>query len=267
MKAGYLQFKPEFGKPEKNIERIKELASDTEFDLLVLPELANTGYLFTDISELEELSEEINCSRFCGELKKICAEKKVHIVSGISERSENKFYNSSVLVCPDGEIFTYRKIHLFDREKLWFTPGNTPLQVHEISMGKHGRVKIGMMICFDWIFPETARTLALKGAQIICHPSNLVMSYCQTAMFTRALENHVFTITANRTGTEIRNGIELTFTGDSVVVNPRGKYLCRGGKDTEEICIAEVDPNEALKKNITQSNDLFGDRREEFYGY
>ena len=265
MKAGFLQFKPEFGKPEKNIERIKELVYDAEFDLLVLPELANTGYLFTDKSELEDLSEEIKGSRFCGELKKICSEKNSYIVAGISERSGNNFYNSSVLVSPDGEIFTYRKIHLFDREKLWFTPGNTPLQVHEISIRKHGKIKIGMMICFDWIFPETARTLALKGAQIICHPSNLVMSYCQTAMFTRALENHVYTVTANRTGTEIRSGIKLTFTGESVVVNPRGKYLCKGGKDNDEICIAEIVPNEALNKNITQSNDLFEDRREEFY--
>lgn len=267
MKTGFLQFKPEFGKPDKNINRIKELISDIKFDLLVLPELANTGYLFTDKSELEELSEEISSSGFCHELLKICTDKNAYIVSGISERFENKFYNSSVLVCPDGKIFTYRKIHLFDREKLWFTPGDTPLQVHEISIREHGKIKIGMMICFDWIFPETARTMALKGAQIICHPSNLVMSYCQTAMFTRALENHVFTVTANRTGTEIQNGIELTFTGESVVVNPRGKYLCRGGKDTEEIWIAEIDPNEALNKNITQSNDLFEDRREEFYRY
>ena len=265
MKAGFLQYKPEFGNPEKNTDRIKELISDAEFDLLVLPELANTGYLFTDKSELEELSEEIESSKFCDELKKICKETNAYIVSGISERYKDKFYNSSVLVSPDGSIITYRKIHLFDREKLWFTPGDTPLQVQEIDTTENGKVKIGMMICFDWIFPETARTLALKGAQIICHPSNLVMSYCQTAMFTRALENHVFTITANRTGVEKRGDKELTFTGESVIVNTRGKYLCRGGKDTEEICIAEIDPSEALNKNISDSNDLFEDRREEFY--
>ncbi|MEZ4690386.1 MAG: nitrilase-related carbon-nitrogen hydrolase [Ignavibacteria bacterium] len=76
-----------------------------------------------------------------------------------------------------------------------------------------------MMICFDWFFPETARTLALKGAQIICHPSNLVMAYCQTAMFTRALENRVFTITANRIGYDVRENKELFFTGESVIVS------------------------------------------------
>lgn len=256
---------PEFGKPEKNIERIKELISDSEFDLLVLPELANSGYLFTDKKELEELSEEIESSRFCNELVKICSDRNAYIVSGLIERYKDRFYNSSVLAGPQGIIYTYRKIHLFDREKLWFTPGDTELNVQEINAGVHGAVKIGIMICFDWIFPETARTLALKGAQIICHPSNLVMSYCQTAMFTRALENHVFTVTSNRIGTEKRNGAELTFTGESVIVNTRGKYLCRGGKNTEEVCIAEIDPSEALNKNIAERNDLFKDRREEFY--
>jgi predicted amidohydrolase len=86
-------------------------------------------------------------------------------------------------------------------------------------------VKVGMMICFDWIFPESARTLALKGAQIIAHPSNLVLSYCQQAMFTRAVENRVFTITANRTGTEINGDKELYFTGKSVIVDTKGN--CR----------------------------------------
>ena len=128
-----------------------------------------------------------------------------------------------------------------------------------------GKVKIGMMICFDWIFPETTRTLALKGAQIICHSSNLVMHYCQNAMFTRALENHVFTITANRTGKDIKPDNEIEFTGESVIVSPKGKYLCRGSRDNEECLIAEIDPAEALNKNINENNDLFSDRRNEFY--
>lgn len=265
MKIGYLQFKPEFGKPEENILKIRKLLSKKEFDLIVLPELANSGYLFTDKKELEELSEEIGKGKFSRALKKICSEKDCFIVSGICERDGNNFFNSSVLVCPGGEIFTYRKIHLFDEEKIWFKPGNRKLKVYEISGKRFGKVKIGMMICFDWIFPETARTLALKGAQIICHSSNLVMSYCQTAMFTRAVENRVFTVTANRTGKEIRNKKELSFTGESVILSPKGKYLCRGGLDKEEVCITEINPEEALNKNISGTNNLFKDRRKEFY--
>ncbi len=265
MKAGYLQFQPQFGKPVENISKIKELLRGKEFDLMVLPELANSGYLFADKTELKELSEKIGDGIFCRGLMEISSQKNAYLVSGICERAGNKFYNSSVLVCPDGKIFTYRKIHLFDTEKQWFTPGNKPPGVYEISDGESGIVKIGMMICFDWIFPETARTLALKGAQIICHPSNLVMAYCQRAMFTRALENRVFTITANRTGRDIREGKELAFTGESVIVTPHGEYLCRGTSGKDEVCIVDINPENALNKNITQNNHLFKDRRKKFY--
>jgi len=265
MKTGYLQFKPEFGKPEVNIVKVKKLLSDKKFDLMVLPELANSGYLFSNKEELELSSENINNGIFCNALKEICHENKSYIVSGICEKDGDKFYNSSVLICPDKKIFVYRKIHLFDNEKKWFTPGNINLEVHEISGDSFGKVKIGMMICFDWIFPETARTLALKGAQIICHTSNLVMQYCQRAMFTRALENHVFTITANRIGKDIKPDGEIYFTGESVIVNPKGEYLARGSDDSEECKIIEIDPEEALNKMVSTNNNLFDDRRKEFY--
>jgi predicted amidohydrolase len=265
MKVGYLQFQPEFGKPEANIEKAEDLISGKDFDLLVLPELANSGYLFEDKKELYEFSEETSSGIFCNALKKFSHEKNSFLVSGICEREGDNFYNSSVLVCPDGNIFTYRKIHLFDEEKIWFIPGNKQMQVYEISSRKFGKVKIGMMICFDWIFPETARTLALKGAQVICHPSNLVLPYCQKGMFARAVENGVFTITANRIGSDIRSKKDLLFTGESVIINPKGEYLCRGSIEKEEVCIAEINQDDALNKNITGRNNLIEDRREEFY--
>ncbi|HMQ68181.1 MAG TPA: nitrilase-related carbon-nitrogen hydrolase [Ignavibacteria bacterium] len=265
MKIGYLQFKPEFGNPDKNISRITDMISDKEFDLLVIPELANSGYLFIDKSELTELAEDTENCKFCMALKEICIEKKTHIVSGLCERSGNNIYNSSVLVYPDGNISVYRKIHLFDEEKLWFVPGDSSPEVYEIKGDNFGKVKIGMMICFDWFFPETARTLALKGAQIICHPSNLVMAYCQSAMFTRALENRVFTVTANRIGYDVRENKKLFFTGESVIVSPKGEYLCRGSKDKEEICIKDIDPDLALNKYLNDRNNIFTDRKKEFY--
>lgn len=265
MKAGYLQFEPLFGEPEKNIIRIENLVSDKEFDLLVLPELANSGYLFTSRDELEKLSESIPDGIFCRSLKKICKDKESFIVAGICEKHKGKYYNSSVLVRPDGEIFTYRKIQLFFEEKLWFEPGNFQIETYEINSSRFKAVRIGMMICFDWIFPEVARTIALKGAKIICHPANLVMTYCQDAMVTRALENGVFTITANRTGKEIKKDKELCFTGMSEIVNPKAKILHKGSSGKEEVVIIEIDPSEASDKNINPLNNLFTDRREEFY--
>lgn len=264
MKAGYLQFKPELFNPEANIRKIEGLVKNKNFDLLVIPELANSGYLFSSISELEKCSEEIPGGVYCKFLQRLAAENKSLIVSGICEKSGDNYYNSSILVYPDGGIKTYRKIHLFYEEKNWFKPGNSAPEVYDIS-GDFGNVKIGMMICFDWLFPETARTLALKGAQIICHPSNLVLQYCQKAMYARAVENRVFTITANRTGKDINGRKELFFTGASVIIDPKGNYLARGTDEGEECVIVNIEPELALDKNVTPMNNVFEDRRTEFY--
>lgn len=266
MKIGFYQFKPEFGKIDENSARIYKNLIDQEFDLIVLPELASSGYFFfSSKSQLEEYSEYIPDGNYCKTLIELCRQKNCFIVSGLCEKSENVFYNTAVLVTPEGNIHTYRKIHLFYEEPRWFEAGNKKPPVIEIESEKFGKVKIGLMICFDWIFPETARTLALQGAQIICHPSNLVMPYCQNAMFTRSLENHVFIITTNRIGTERAEGKELTFTGESVIVDPKGNYLARASKNSEEIKIVEIDPVIALDKFVNKYNNVLTDRKPELY--
>ena len=126
-------------------------------------------------------------------------------------------------------------------------------------------VRLGMMICFDWIFPEVARTLALKGADILCHPTNLVLPFCQDAMVTRCIENRVFALTANRVGTERRAGQEFTFTGRSQVVTPRGEILTRADVDGEGVFVVDIDPMLARNKAVTDVNDVLGDRRPELY--
>jgi len=125
--------------------------------------------------------------------------------------------------------------------------------------------KIGMMICFDWIFPEVCRSLALKGAQIICQPANLVLPHCPLAMRVRSLENRIFTVTANRVGTEEKEGEKLTFIGMSQILNTKGEILIQAGSDKEEAMSVEIDLNDALDKKITDYNDVFADRRPEFY--
>ncbi len=265
MLAGCLQFKPEFCDVNANISKIRGLLKDKKFDLMVMPELANSGYLFSTVDELKKASEEIPGGPFCSALIEIAAAFDAYIVSGICERAGDSYYNSSILVSPDGKIELYRKTHLFYDEKKWFSPGDTGFDVYEINSPDFGRVKLGIMVCFDWIFPESARTLALKGAQIICHPSNLVLQYCQKAMFTRAVENRVFTITANRTGTDSNGGKELRFTGESVIVDPKGNYLFRGSDSGDECAIVNIDPALALDKHATELNDVFLDRRTELY--
>ncbi len=260
LRIGYYQFRPLFGKVEKNREKIFAKLRSVRADLLVLPELPFTGYHFADKEELLQMAEDPEDSSTLRELVEICAEKDMFIVTGFAEKHGDRVYNSAFLVGPQGLLHIYRKIHLFFREKELFVPGDTPLRVQEVK-----GVKIGVMICFDWIFPEVTRSLALQGAQIICHPANLVLSYCQQAMLTRCLENNVFAITANRFGADKRPHGTLRFTGKSQIVAPKGELLHRSVSQKEELFVTEIDPGVALDKKITPMNDLFTDRRVEFY--
>jgi predicted amidohydrolase len=269
MKIGYLQFKPELGKAKRNLEKVESFISEENFDLLVIPELANSGYLFEEPGELAKVSENPETGKYCNMLKRLSKAKNAYIVSGFCESAKEDdsevYYNSSILVFPDGEYRIYRKTHLFFNEKKFFKPGNTGFWVYDIYNKKFGMVKLGMMVCFDWIFPESVRTLALRGADIICHPANLVMPYCQNAMFTRAIENRVYTITANRIGMDVNGKKSLKFTGESVIVNPDGEYLSRASIDKEEVFFTTINPELSRNKRINDKNNIFEDRQELFY--
>jgi predicted amidohydrolase len=260
VKVGFLQFQPIFGDKEKNIKKAILMAEKVEADLLVLPELCTTGYLFKNRDELESLAEKIPDGEAIKHFLNLSSKKKMNIVFGMAEKDENRIFNSSILVTPQGNINTYRKLHLFWEEKLLFTPGNKELEVFDMD-----GVKLGMMICFDWIFPEVARVLTLRGAEIICHPSNLMLPYAQPAMVTRSIENRVFSITCNRIGTEQKNDEKLCFTGQSQIVEPSGNILTKASEDQEEVRVLEIDPGLARNKEITPYNDLWRDRRVDFY--
>ena len=307
MKVGFMQFSPLLGRKEENVERVINSLRGAKADLLVLPELFSTGYLFLNEEELKRSAETIPDGPTVSKFLDLAKRQNTNLVFGIAEKGDDKLFNSSVLVTAKGGCFVYRKIHLFDREKDLFSPGDKELKVFDI-----GKAKIGMMICFDWIFPEVARTLALKGAEIICHPSNLILPYAQDAMITRCIENRVFAITCNRTGTEkigdpaLRpldftrggepvepqaqggdssasltvpeqsrrersrttkggGGAELTFTGNSQIVDPKGRILAKANADEEKVGVIEIDPALAKDKNITANNHIFEDRRTDFY--
>ena len=259
MKIGYIQTSPLFGEKEKNFNQIRKLVGNAKADLIVLPELFATGYTFTSKGEVDDLAE-TNQEETANFLKEISAKTGAVIVAGFIEKDAGKNYNSSIMVYKTKVIDTYRKIHLFNKEKLWFTPGNKKLQVHNIN-----GMKIGIMVCFDWIFPEVSRTLALNGAQVIAHPSNLVMPYCQQAMVTRCLENRVFAVTANRVGNEKRGKDNFTFTGGSQITSFDGKILSSAPKDKTSMDIVKIDITKADNKMLNDYNDVLKDRREGFY--
>lgn len=259
MKVGFLQTSPVFGKKEENIDTALAKINPLDADLVVLPELFSTGYQFTSKEETLALAEIVPDGQTTRVLINLSKEKDLYIVAGLSERENGRCYNSAVLVGPHGFIGCYRKLHLFYNEKKWFEPGNVELNVYDI-----GLAKIGIMICFDWFFPEVARNLALKGADIICHPANLVLPYCPQAMITRCLENRVFAITANRIGTEKRSEERLTFIGTSQIVGTKGEVLYRASTERDETIVVEINPMNARDKQVTPVNHLFNDRRLEF---
>jgi predicted amidohydrolase len=125
--------------------------------------------------------------------------------------------------------------------------------------------RIGLMICFDWAMPEVARLLTLAGADIICHPSNLVLGHCQQAMLTRCLENGVYAVTANRCGGERRPHGSVRFTGGSQVAGPRGELIHRAPAQRRELYLVDIDVRRARDKALTPFNDLLADRRPRFY--
>ena len=261
MKVGFVQFNPVFGEVDANIAKTLSLIEKIDkADLLVLPELFNTGYLIVSQGEIDALAEEIPHGKTTQALSTAARERSCFIVAGIAEREGDRIYNSAVLVGPQGYMGTYRKIHLFFEEKRWFSPGDRGFGVYDI-----GPCRLGIMICFDWIFPESMRTLSLKGAHIICHPANLVLPFCQDAMRTRCLENRVYAITANRTGLEERNGKSLYYTGKSQVMGPDADLIVRSEEDVEETQVVEIDIARSEKKSLNEYNDLFKDRRPEFY--
>jgi len=261
MKTGFYQFSPEFGEIKKNVKKTLDAIEAADVNLIVLPELFNTGYQFISKKETKELSEEIPSGYTTRALEEVARKKKIYIVAGISEESKGKLYNSAILTGPDGFMGVYRKTHLFYEEKLWFSAGDTGFKVWQTPIGN-----IGVMICFDWFFPESARTLALRGADIIAHPSNLVLPFCPDAMITRCLENRVFAVTANRTGFEQRGDKEkLEFIGKSQITSQKGEILHRAESDREELAIIEINIDKAKDKNLNSFNNLFKDRKKEFY--
>ena len=256
-----MQTSPVFGEVKQNVDSALRRLKRMDAELVVLPELFSTGYQFKSRKEALSLGEELKGGYSVERLSEVALAKNMHIVAGIAERDGDEIYNSAVLISPGGLKAVYRKAHLFWNEKKIFTPGDTPFTVH-----KAGSLNVGIMICYDWIFPEAARTLALKGADIICHPSNLVLPHCPEAMKTRSIENRVFTITANRVGTEERvTGTPLTFIGKSQITSPSGEILSRAPSGRLYSCTKEIDPRLARNKLITPQNDIFTERRREFF--
>ncbi len=257
LRVGFLQFTPTFGDPTGSMRTIRDAIQDKhQFDLLVLPELAGSGYNFSSMEEAYACSEIPGESDYIEFIRELAAEKNAAIVTGFNERDGNRLFNTAFLIDPGGIVGKYRKSHLFMNEKDYFQPGDTGFQVFEWK-----GARIGILICFDYVFPETWRVLGLKKADVVAHPSNLVMQYAQKVVPAQGISNRFYIVTANRTGREK----DLEFTGRSFISDPEGDILARAGEKGTEIQISSLHIDRSRNKFITSRNHVFRDRRPEQY--
>jgi predicted amidohydrolase len=260
MRVALYQNYPKFGDVENNVKQALAAVAPHSFDLLVLPELFATGYQFKSREEAMSYGEPVGSGFTFDAMKELAIQKKAVVIYGYPELEGGKIYNSAAAVMPEGSFVNYQKVHLFDTEKQIFEPGQTGFKTFDFN-----GARMGLMICFDWRFPESMRRLALDGAQIICHPANLVLPHCPQAMIIRALENNVFTVTADRIGVEERHGQRLEFIGRSRIIAPDGEVLAEAGDEEASFLSVDIDPSAADNKQINERNDLFADRRPHFY--
>ncbi len=260
MRVGILQNSPIFGKRDQNLDAVERQLAQHEADLWVLPELFASGYLFLEREELRDASEALGEGVIQERLARWAKERDAAFCAGFAEDDGDRIFNAASLIGPQGRLAHYRKLHLFHTEKQVFDPGDAAPPVAEWR-----GARCGIMVCFDWRFPETARSLALEGADLILHPSNLVLRVCPPAMITRALENGIFAFTANRGGMEERGGHRLVFHCGSQAVAPDGEVLGTIEAGGDGVLIVEIDPTVARDKSVTEANDLLGDRRPEHY--
>lgn len=256
-----LQFCPVFLDVDRNLQTLEHYFNSCEAELLVVPELCTTGYAFQSPSQLAAYAEPVS-GKTCSFFRDVAVGKRAVVVAGFPEAKDGRCYNAAITAFPDGRMALYRKTHLFGKEKTMFTPGDTGFLVQTWE-----DMTIGTMICYDWRFPESVRTLALLGAQIVCHPSDLVAlpRLWKPVMQTRSFENKIFTITADRNGTELQDGESLTFHGCSQITDINGRILAECDEDAEGWISCDIDPSRANEKSFSPYNDIFGDRRPEMY--
>lgn len=265
MKAAFLQFAPIYLDVKANWTQVDHLLDGADADLIVLPELFTSGYFFQSDKDLRQVAEPIPEGPTTERLVQWAQATEATLVAGVAEKEDDRFYNSALVVDPDGYRGTYRKVHLYYEENTLFAPGDAGFHVFDVVTRTGTPYRLGVMICYDWYYPEAARSLALQDADVIAHPSNLVLPYCPESMPVRARENHVFTITANRYGTEAKGDETLTFIGLSEICDPSGEILLRAERTGDQLGVVEFDPHAARDRQLNAHNELFADRRPEMY--
>lgn len=270
LRVACIQFEPRVGEREGNLERSVALirrAAEEGARLVVLPELASSGYVFETREEAFALAEPVPGGSACAAWGELAAAHGLWIVAGIAERADERLFNSAVLIGPEGHVGTFRKMHLWNEENLFFEPGDLGFPVFHTPIGR-----IGMLICYDGWFPEAWRLCALQGADIVCVPTNWVPipgqepgreAMANILVMAAAHANSLFVAAADRIGTERGQ----PFVGQSLIVGHTGWPVAGPASATEEeILYADVNLADARRqRNWNAFNQPLRDRRSDVY--
>ena len=261
---------------EENISKAKILidkAAKKGANIILLQELFQTPYFCIQYDEkIFKLAQTFDNNKILDEMSKIAKDLNVVLPISFFEKDNNAYFNSIAVINADGNILgKYRKSHIPDGpgylEKYYFNPGNTGFKVWETKFGK-----IGIGICWDQWFPEAARIMALKGAEILFYPTaigdELMSKYDSSSAWQRVMQGHaaaniVPVVASNRIGSETVKDQTNGFYGKSFICDRTGKIISEASKDKEEIIIAEIDieENHLFRRNW----GLFRDRRVDLY--
>ncbi|MFL7960907.1 MULTISPECIES: nitrilase family protein [unclassified Pseudomonas] len=265
-----IQMEPRVGCKAENLKVSLHLiaeAASAGAQIVVLPELVSSGYVFSSREEAFELAESVPAGISAQAWEDAARQHNVYVIGGVAERVGYKLYNAAVMVGPEGYVGTYRKLHLWGDEHLYFEVGDLGLPVFHTLFGR-----LAMIICYDGWFPEVYRLLAMQGADIVCMPTNWVpmpgqgngtMIMANTLAMANAHVNGLNIICANRVGTE-RGQL---FVGNSIIVGADGwPLVAPGSADNQQILYADINLKTSRQsRRLTTFNTVLRDRRTDIY--
>lgn len=265
-----VQMDPTMGNTAGNLARstaLVEQAAARGATLIVLPELANTGYVFESREEALGLAEAVPDGHSAQTWIALARRLGIYLVAGIAEREGDLLYNAALIAGPDGYLGTYRKLHLWGDENRFFAPGNLGLPIFETAFGR-----LGVAICYDGWFPEVYRLLATRGVDIVAVPTNWVPMPGQT-LDGPAMAHSLTIAAAHSNGLAIvcadRIGVERgqPFVGRSLITGSQGWILAGPASvDQEEILVASIDVEAARRgRQLNAFNHVLNDRRSDIY--
>jgi len=268
LRVACCQINPKIGDKTENLQSTLDWIKksvERNAELIILPELCTSGYVFNSREEAYSLAEPVPGGESIKAWEKAAKNHKIYLVAGLAEEENYRLFNTAVLIGPDGYIGKYRKLHLWYEENLFFEEGDSRLPLFYTPWGR-----IGMMVCYDMWFPEVARIYAIRGADILVIPTNWpeprgdgeIPDITDKILISQAHLNGIYIAACDRIGSE--RGI--AFKGRSIIVNPDGKVKAGpGSSEKEELMMANCNLSDSRNKRKSKYNDTMNDRRVDVY--